>query len=179
MGLWCKAAIFLGILLLRTCSGLISGTGKGGESLSLPSNTWSKFVRMACVGICHSDLHTAKGEWGDAIFPMVPGHEIIGVVTEVGKDVKSFKVGERAGVGCFVDSCRQCNQCHGHEEQFCQEGMVSSNGFYVVRLSFQKSVIMCRISDPIVHIALQKWPRSIMSTANFTNPSWHQEILSM
>ena len=115
-----------------------------------------------CVGICHSDLHSAKGEWGDAIFPMVPGHEIIGVVTEVGKDVKSFKVGERAGVGCFVDSCRQCNQCHGHEEQFCQEGMVSFNSFYVVRLSYQNSVMMRRKSEPILHISLQKWPRFII-----------------
>jgi cinnamyl-alcohol dehydrogenase len=83
-------------------------------------------IQITYAGICHSDLHQAKGEWGDAIFPMVPGHEIIGVVTEVGKNVKNFKLGDRAGVGCFVDSCRECQQCHGHEEQFCENGMVAT-----------------------------------------------------
>ncbi len=61
------------------------------------------------AGICHSDIHTVKGEWGHVSYPMVPGHEIAGVVTEIGSEVSKFKVGDRVGVGCFVDSCRECS----------------------------------------------------------------------
>ena len=71
------------------------------------------------AGICHSDIHTVKGEWGAANYPLVPGHEIAGVVTEVGPEVTKFKVGDRVGVGCFVDSCRECAQCRAGEEQYC------------------------------------------------------------
>ena len=74
-------------------------------------------------GVCHSDIHQVKDEWGGALFPMVPGHEIIGVVSQVGSAVKKFKKGEPVGVGCFVDSCRECNNCHEDLEQFCDEGM--------------------------------------------------------
>ncbi len=70
-------------------------------------------------GICHSDIHQAREEWGQAIFPMVPGHEIAGVVTEVGSAVTKFKVGDHAGVGCFVDSCRECDNCKAGLEQYC------------------------------------------------------------
>ena len=70
-------------------------------------------------GICHSDIHQGKEEWGQAIFPMVPGHEIAGVVTEVGSAVTKFKVGDHAGVGCFVDSCRECDNCKAGLEQYC------------------------------------------------------------
>lgn len=74
-------------------------------------------------GICHSDIHQIKDEWGGSLFPMVPGHEIIGVVSQTGSSVSKFKVGDRVGVGCFVDSCRQCDNCHEGMEQFCDGGM--------------------------------------------------------
>jgi uncharacterized zinc-type alcohol dehydrogenase-like protein len=73
-------------------------------------------------GICHSDLHQARGEWGNSTFPMVPGHEIIGRVTAVGAHVTTFKAGDLAGVGCMVDSCRSCQWCAAGDEQFCDLG---------------------------------------------------------
>jgi uncharacterized zinc-type alcohol dehydrogenase-like protein len=73
-------------------------------------------------GVCHSDIHQARDEWGGAIFPMVPGHEIIGRVTKVGARVTGFKPGDLVGVGCMVDSCRTCDPCRKHLEQFCQQG---------------------------------------------------------
>ena len=71
------------------------------------------------AGICHSDIHQAREEWGQAIFPMVPGHEIAGVVSAVGSEVTKFAVGDHAGVGCFVDSCRECENCKQGLEQYC------------------------------------------------------------
>ena len=68
-------------------------------------------IAITYCGICHSDIHQARDEWGDSIFPMVPGHEIVGTITAVGNAVKQFHVGETAGVGCFVDSCRSCHAC--------------------------------------------------------------------
>ncbi len=81
-------------------------------------------------GVCHSDIHTAKGDWGPAIYPLVPGHEIVGRIVAVGSDVTKFKVGELAGVGCFVDSCRTCPNCQAGEEQFCNEGMTGTYNSY-------------------------------------------------
>jgi len=81
-------------------------------------------------GICHSDIHQARDEWGGSIFPMVPGHEIAGVVTSVGGSVSKFKPGDRVGVGCFVDSCRKCHSCSNGEEQYCQEGMTGTYNSY-------------------------------------------------
>jgi uncharacterized zinc-type alcohol dehydrogenase-like protein len=79
------------------------------------------------AGICHSDIHTVKGEWGEPDYPIVPGHEIAGIVTEVGAAVTKYKVGDRVGVGCFVDSCRECAQCRAGEEQYCTNpGMVGT-----------------------------------------------------
>jgi uncharacterized zinc-type alcohol dehydrogenase-like protein len=72
-------------------------------------------------GICHSDIHQARGEWGNSKYPMVPGHEIVGRVTKVGAEVKKFAVGDLAGVGCMVDSCRECSGCGMGEEQFCEQ----------------------------------------------------------
>jgi len=80
-------------------------------------------IEILYCGICHSDIHQARNEWGGSIFPMVPGHEIVGKVTSVGAHVKKFKVGDLAGVGCFVDSCRECDNCKAGEEQFCDGGM--------------------------------------------------------
>jgi len=76
-------------------------------------------IDIEYCGICHSDIHQAREEWGEAIFPMVPGHEIVGTVKSVGSKVKKFKVGDRAGVGCFVDSCRTCPECRRGLEQYC------------------------------------------------------------
>lgn len=76
-------------------------------------------IEIAYSGICHSDIHTVRSEWGPAAYPCVPGHEIVGTVVAVGKKVKRFKVGDLAGVGCFVDSCGTCPSCKNHEEQFC------------------------------------------------------------
>jgi alcohol dehydrogenase (NADP+) len=79
------------------------------------------------AGICHSDIHTVKAEWGQPNYPVVPGHEIAGVVTEVGSDVTAYKVGDRVGVGCFVDSCRECDNCKAGIEQYCTgTGMVGT-----------------------------------------------------
>lgn len=76
-------------------------------------------IKIDYCGICHSDIHTARGEWGPTAYPCVPGHEIVGHVIAVGKKVKRFKVGEAVGVGCFVDSCGKCSSCKTNEEQFC------------------------------------------------------------
>ena len=80
-------------------------------------------IEIAYAGICHSDIHQARDEWFEGIFPMVPGHEIAGVVTEVGSAVTRYAVGDRVGVGCFVDSCRECANCLAGEEQYCLRGM--------------------------------------------------------
>ncbi len=76
-------------------------------------------IKISHCGICHSDIHTVRSEWGPAHYPCVPGHEIVGHVIQVGKKVKKFKVGDTAGVGCFVDSCGKCANCKANEEQFC------------------------------------------------------------
>ncbi|MGJ9421651.1 NAD(P)-dependent alcohol dehydrogenase [Aeromicrobium sp. CF3.5] len=81
-------------------------------------------IDIAYAGICHSDIHQAREEWGKALFPMVPGHEISGTVSAVGADVTSYAVGDRVGVGCFVDSCRECENCVAGEEQYCLKGEV-------------------------------------------------------
>ncbi len=79
-------------------------------------------IDIKYCGICHSDIHQARDEWSGAIFPMVPGHEISGIVAKVGSKVTKFKVGDKVGVGCMVDSCRQCPRCQNSLEQYCVEG---------------------------------------------------------
>ena len=82
------------------------------------------------AGICHSDIHQAREEWGPALFPMVPGHEIVGTVTEIGAAVKNFQIGDRIGVGVFIDSCRSCENCKKGLQQYCLEGMTGTyNGY--------------------------------------------------
>lgn len=84
-------------------------------------------IDIKFAGICHSDLHTVREEWGGVTFPLVPGHEIAGIVTEVGAEVTKHKIGEHVGVGCFVDSCRECDNCTSGEEQYCTNpGMVGT-----------------------------------------------------
>src|SRR5258706_970927 len=83
-------------------------------------------IDIVYCGVCHSDIHQVRDEWGGSIFPMVPGHEIVGKITQVGNQVTKFKVGELAGVGCFVDSCRHCPSCLAGLEQYCEVGMVAT-----------------------------------------------------
>ena len=86
-------------------------------------------IDIAFCGVCHSDLHQIRDEWGAGIFPMVPGHEIVGRIARVGSEVKNFKVGDLAGVGCMVDSCRTCPSCQEGLEQYCETtGMVGTYG---------------------------------------------------
>lgn len=83
-------------------------------------------LEILYAGICHSDIHQARDEWGGAIYPMVPGHEIVGRVTKVGAAVKKFKAGDIVGVGCLVDSCRTCASCKDGLEQYCENGWVGT-----------------------------------------------------
>ena len=83
-------------------------------------------IEIQYCGVCHSDIHQVRDEWGGSIFPMVPGHEIVGRVALVGTEVTKFKEGDLAGVGCFVDSCRVCRNCREGEEQYCENHLVST-----------------------------------------------------
>jgi alcohol dehydrogenase (NADP+) len=83
-------------------------------------------IEILYCGVCHSDLHTVRNEWGNTVFPVVPGHEIIGRVTKVGNKVTKFKVGDMAGVGCLVDSCQRCGSCAEGLEQYCENGWVGT-----------------------------------------------------
>ena len=79
-------------------------------------------IEILYCGVCHSDVHNVRNDWGNAKYPMVPGHEIVGRVLEIGSEVKSFKPGDRAGVGCLVESCRHCGACGKGWEQYCENG---------------------------------------------------------
>ncbi len=83
-------------------------------------------IDIKYCGICHSDIHQVRSEWGESIYPMVPGHEIAGVVRAVGTHVTKYKVGDHVGVGCFVDSCRTCSSCKAEMDNYCLEGMTQT-----------------------------------------------------
>ncbi|ALV45940.1 hydroxyacid dehydrogenase [Arthrobacter alpinus] len=85
-------------------------------------------IDIEFCGLCHSDVHTIRSEWGPAKYPLVPGHEIVGVVSRVGDSVEGFTVGQRVGVGCMVDSCRECDSCLEGFEQYCEAGNVGTYG---------------------------------------------------
>ncbi|KRF08685.1 alcohol dehydrogenase [Arthrobacter sp. Soil782] len=85
-------------------------------------------IDIKFAGICHSDIHTVRGDWGPQQFPLAPGHEIAGIVTEVGANVTKHAVGDRVGVGCMVNSCRECKNCLAGEEQYCLNGNVGTYG---------------------------------------------------
>ncbi|KAB1147794.1 NAD(P)-dependent alcohol dehydrogenase [Streptomyces luteolifulvus] len=91
-----------------------------------PVGEFDVLIDIKFAGICHSDIHQAREGWGEAIFPMVPGHEIAGIVSEVGPGVTGFAVGDRVGVGCLVDSCRACENCKAGLEQYCTGGAVGT-----------------------------------------------------
>ncbi len=83
-------------------------------------------IDILFCGVCHSDIHTARSEWGPSLYPVVPGHEIVGRVAAVGAEVEGFKVGDMAGVGCMVDSCQDCSNCRDGLEQYCENGFTGT-----------------------------------------------------
>ena len=87
-------------------------------------------INILYCGVCHSDIHTARNEWGGSMYPVVPGHEIVGKVTKVGNGVTRFKIGDTVGVGCFVDSCGHCANCVKDEEQYCENGHTQTYNSY-------------------------------------------------
>jgi uncharacterized zinc-type alcohol dehydrogenase-like protein len=90
--------------------------------------THDVLIAIKYVGICHSDIHTVRGEWGPQAYPLTPGHEIAGVVVEVGDAVTGFQAGDHVGVGCMVNSCGECKNCRNGDEQYCVEGAVFTYG---------------------------------------------------
>ena len=85
-------------------------------------------IEILYCGVCHSDLHMARNDWGETVYPLVPGHEIVGRVIGTGAEVSRFTEGDRVAVGCMVDSCRTCDQCLKGEEQFCRDGVTETYG---------------------------------------------------
>lgn len=83
-------------------------------------------ITIHFCGICHSDIHQVNNEWGGSLFPMVPGHEIVGIVNQIGSAVNRFNIGDRVGVGCYVDSCRQCENCEDNLDQYCLNGITTT-----------------------------------------------------
>jgi uncharacterized zinc-type alcohol dehydrogenase-like protein len=122
----------------KTMSTNIKSRGYAGKNTTDPLVKW-EFERRAVgdddilieikfSGICHSDIHTIKGHWGPQKYPQVPGHEIAGIVTAIGKNVTKFKLGDQAGIGCMVDSCMKCESCKNGEEHHCETGMTGTYG---------------------------------------------------
>ncbi|MFE3789766.1 NAD(P)-dependent alcohol dehydrogenase [Streptomyces goshikiensis] len=91
-----------------------------------PVGAHDVLIDIKYAGICHSDIHQVRDGWGEGLYPMVPGHEIAGVVAEVGAEVTRFAIGDRVGVGCIVDSCRECEYCVAGQEQYCVQGMTGT-----------------------------------------------------
>ena len=103
-----------------------AGALSGLEIERRPLNPDDVQIEILYCGVCHSDLHTARNEWKNTIYPSVPGHEIVGQISAVGSQVKNFKVGDFAGVGCMVDSCGHCVSCDEGEEQYCESGFTGT-----------------------------------------------------
>ena len=116
-------------------------------------------IDIAAAGICHSDIHTIRNEWGSAHFPLTVGHEIAGTVSAVGSSVTNWKIGDRVGVGCMVNSCGECEQCRNGQEQDCLKGAIMTYDSVDVDGSItqggysQKIVVneqfVCRVPDSI------------------------------
>lgn len=115
-------------------------------------------IEIQYCGVCHSDVHQARDEWGGSLFPMVPGHEIVGLVSKIGSQVTKFRVGDRVGVGCMVDSCRTCEACVSGIEQHCEKGNIGTYnsherdgvtrtyGGYSTRITVDESFVL-RVPD--------------------------------
>ncbi|MGZ3693723.1 MAG: NAD(P)-dependent alcohol dehydrogenase [Bdellovibrionota bacterium] len=121
-------------------------------------------IEISHCGICHSDIHTVRSEWGAVPYPCVPGHEIVGHVIQVGKKVKRFKVGDVAGVGCLVNSCGKCENCKNNEEQFCKnavytytskdiDGSITQGGYATIIVVKEKFVLKIKKGLPLERIA--------------------------
>jgi alcohol dehydrogenase (NADP+) len=121
-------------------------------------------IEIGYCGICHSDIHTVRSEWGPASYPCVPGHEIVGKVIQVGKKVKRFKVGDYAGVGCLVNSCGKCPACKNNEEQFCvdavftydrkdTDGTVTMGGYSTLIVVREKFTLKIKKGLPLDRVA--------------------------
>jgi uncharacterized zinc-type alcohol dehydrogenase-like protein len=116
-------------------------------------------INIAAAGICHSDIHTIRNEWGSAHFPSTVGHEIAGTVSAVGTNVTTWKIGDRVGVGCMVNSCGKCDQCRNGHEQYCFRGAIMTydsvdvdgsitQGGYSEKIVVNEKFV-CRIPDSI------------------------------
>ena len=103
-------------------------------------------IDILYCGVCHSDLHQVKNDWGNTLYPCIPGHEIIGKVIAIGSSVTKFKVGDTVGVGCMIDSCGDCHPCHDGEEQYCQ-GPNSFTATYNGYMKPQKGVTYNTFGD--------------------------------
>ncbi|MFA7287945.1 MAG: NAD(P)-dependent alcohol dehydrogenase [Melioribacteraceae bacterium] len=117
---------------------MIQTKGYAAKSATTPLEAWNferrevgpkdVHIKILYCGVCHSDIHFARSEWFPTNYPLVPGHEIVGKVVEVGNDVTKYEVGDTVGVGCLVDSCHSCPSCEAGQEQFCAEGMIGTYG---------------------------------------------------
>jgi uncharacterized zinc-type alcohol dehydrogenase-like protein len=115
---------------------LVIGWGARGANKPLAPFSFSRrelgahdvLIEILYCGICHSDIHKVRDEWGGSLFPMVPGHEIVGIISAIGSKVKKYKVDDKVGVGCMVDSCRQCSSCQENLQQYCDEGATLTYG---------------------------------------------------
>src|SRR6476660_6726376 len=108
-------------------------------------------IAIEFCGLCHSDVHATRGEWGGDTYPLIPGHEIVGRVSRLGADVGDFTIGERVGVGCMVDSCRECDSCLDGLEQYCENGMTGTygakdrrNGDAITQGGYSSSIVVDR-----------------------------------
>lgn len=123
---------------IKTMSKNIKSRGYAGRNITDKLEPWNFerrpvgdddiLIDIKFSGICHSDIHTVEGHWGPQKYPLVPGHEIAGTVSAVGKNVTKFKIGDKAGIGCIVDSCRKCDSCRKGEEHHCETGMTGTYG---------------------------------------------------
>lgn len=117
-------------------------------------------------GVCHSDIHTARGDWGEIAYPCVPGHEVVGIVTRVGDDVRTFKPGDRVGVGCMVNSCGKCKPCKNNLENYCDndptwtygstdriDGTDTKGGYSTIMVAPEKFVVTIPESLDLAHAA--------------------------
>ncbi|CAL5438072.1 unnamed protein product [Camellia sinensis] len=112
------------------------------------------FIKVICCGICHSDIHQIKNELGMSNYPMVPGHEVVGEVIEVGSNVSKFKIGDTVGVGCIVGCCRNCRPCKSDKEQYCNKKIWSYNDIYTDGKPTQGGFAGSMVTDQkfVVHI---------------------------
>jgi uncharacterized zinc-type alcohol dehydrogenase-like protein len=134
-------------------------------------------IDILFCGVCHSDLHTARNEWNNTLYPSVPGHEIVGKVTAVGANVTHFKIGDLAGVGCMVDSCQHCASCAEGEEQYCENGFTGTyngpvfggentfGGYSEKIVVKEKFVLKISHSDNLAAVAPLLWDHHLLAAA--------------